>query len=142
MKKTLPILIVFITLFLASCSQNDDNTDQVLLEQIQGKWKLTELVNDTDPFSTPVTNGYEMELLSDGTFISNEENGFTGGTYTVINSPGKNLRLIYKKEWDAKVVYKYISSVTDQNLYLQGYSTEPFSDEFAFFGADVWTRIP
>lgn len=143
MKKIAPVVgLILTTLLFIGCSVDEGNTDDVLLAQVQGKWKLTELNSDTEPFVTPVVNGYVIELKSDGTFTSNEENGYSGGTYTVIKSPGKNLKLVYQKQWSSKLVYKYINNVSSENLYLQGSNTEPYSDDSAFFGGTTLTRIP
>ncbi len=145
MKKfTSAIGLFLIALLFIGCSNdtNDDNIDTELMEQVQGKWRLTEFQTDTDPISTPIANGYTMELKSDGTFTSDEVDGYTGGTYTVIKNPGKNLQLMFTKQWSAKLYYKYINSVTADHMYVQASTAEPLSDEFGYFESYTLTRIP
>jgi len=142
MKKFIPALgLILMTLLFAGCSNdNEENVDTVLLQQVQGKWKLTQYVNDVgDIVNYP--DGPVMELKDDGTFTSNEEPEFSGGTYTVNKKPGANLRLVFSKQWDAKLVYKHIDEVTATNLHTQASSAEPRSDG-SFLEGYTWTRIP
>ncbi|WP_264521641.1 hypothetical protein [Flavobacterium sp. N1994] len=142
MKKITPALqLILIALLFIGCTSDEANVDNALLAQVQGKWKLTQYVNDT-PFILNYPNGPVMELKADGTFTSDEEGGYSNGTYTVLKSPGKNLRLVFLKQWSAKVVYKYINSVTANNLYLQGSNPEPTPDGVSFFEGYTFTRIP
>ncbi len=144
MKKFTPAIgLILIALLFTRCSNdNEENVDAALLAQVQGKWKLTAFHTDTPSGTTAVVNGPVMELKSDGTFTSDEENGYTGGSYTVIKTPGKNLRLIFEKEWAAKLVYKYINAVSNNTLSVQASSTEPLSDGMGFLDGYTWTRIP
>lgn len=144
MKKIIPTLsLTLIALLFAGCSSDlTNNEDAALTEQVLGKWKLTASYSDDQPANTPISNGYDIEFKEDNIFVSNEDGNFTGGTYTILNTPGKNLRLIYKKQWDAKVVYKYLNQVNDQTIYLQPSNPEPTEDGAVFFTGDVLTRVP
>jgi len=144
MRKILPVLsLVLITFIFNSCSTDlDNNEDDALIGQIQGKWKLTESYSDDQPVNTPISNGYEIEFKSDKTFTSNEENGFTGGTYTILKSPKNNLRLVYKKNWDAKVVYKYINQVDATTINFEASNTVPTPEGTNYLSGLILTRIP
>lgn len=144
MKKILPTLsLVLITFLFNSCSTDlDNNEDAAQIQSIQGKWKLTESYADDQPVNTPIVNGYEIEFKSDKTFTSNEENGFTGGTYTILKTPKNNLRLVYKKNWDAKVVYKYINQVNAVNINIEASNPEPTPEGTNYLSGLILTRIP
>lgn len=142
MKKITPAITLFlITLLFVGCSTDDPNVDATVLAQVQGKWKLTQYVNDT-PLILNYPDGPVMDLKADGTFTSNEEPGYSSGTYTVIKSPGTNLRLVYQKQWSAKVVYKRIDAIDATSLQTQTSINEPMADETASFEGYSWTRIP
>ena len=142
MKKIASVVgLILTTLLFIGCSVDDPNVDSAVLAQVQGKWKLTQYVNDT-PLILNYPDGPVMELKADGTFTSNEEPGYSSGTYTVIKSPGTNLRLVFQKQWSAKVVYKRIDAVTATSLQTQTSIIEPMSDETASFEGYSWTRIP
>ena len=145
MKKFRPTAcLIFIVLLFSGCSREltDNNEDTSLILQIQGKWKLTASYSGNQTVTTPITNGYEIEFKADKTFISNEENGYTGGKYTVFKSPSNNLRLIYKKNWAAKQVYKYINAVDNQNIYLQASNPNLTPEGQTFSTGYILTRIP
>lgn len=145
MKKLIPAayLIVF-TLLLSGCTSDVSNNDEdtALTAQIQGKWKLTESYSDDQPAPTPIVNGYEIEFKADKTFISNEENGYTGGTYTVLKSKPNNLMLIYHKNYQAKQVYKYLNMVDALHIDLEGSTPEPTEGNPIFLSGYILTRIP
>lgn len=142
MKKFTPALVlILITQLFIGCSANESNVDNALLAQVQGKWKLTQYVNDT-PLILNYPNGPVMELKADGTFTSDEEGGYSNGTYTVLKSPGKNLRLVFLKQWSAKVVYKRIDAVDATSLQTQASINEPMSNETPSFEGYSWIRIP
>lgn len=137
------LFLILITLLFNGCSSEIANDeDAVLIQQIQGKWKLTESYSNDQMANTPISNGYEIEFKADRTFISNEENGYSKGTYTVQKILGKNLRLIYHKNWSAKQVYKYINSVDDQHIYLEASTQEPTLENQNFPAGYILTRIP
>jgi hypothetical protein len=144
MKKIIPTTsLILIALLFNGCSSDlTNNEDAVLFEQVQGKWKLTEYYSDDQPANTPISDGYEIEFKADKTFISNEEDGYTGGTYKVIKSPGKNLQLIFKKQWSSKLVYKYVDAIYDENMFLQSSNPDPIPDGSVPFSGYVLTRIP
>lgn len=136
-------LLILITLLFNGCSSDITTTDEdtVLMQQILGKWKLTESYTDGQP-NTPISGGYEIEFKDDKTFFSNEENGYSKGTYTIQKSLGNNLRLIYNKNWSAKQVYKYINAVDDQHIYLEASSPEPTLENPNSLDGYILTRIP
>jgi hypothetical protein len=145
MKKLIPTAgLILIALVFSGCSTDfaDNNENTALIEQIQGKWKLTESYSDDQPVNTPIGNGYEIEFKDDKTFISNEENGYTGGTYTILNTQENNIRLIYSKNWSSKLVYKHINQLTDDKMYVNASTQEPIpADEISFAGY-ILTRVP
>jgi hypothetical protein len=145
MKKFIPTAsLILIALLFSGCSTDfpDNDEDTAFIEQIQGKWKLIESYSDDQPVNTPISNGYEIEFKDDKTFISNEENGYTGGTYTILKSQGNNVRLTYSKNWSSKLVYKHINLATADKLYVNASTPEPIPvDEISFAGF-VLTRIP
>ena len=144
MKKIKPIAYLFlIALSFSGCTSDTINDqDTVLTQQIQGKWKLTESYSDGAPANTPINNGYQIEFKTDGTFTSDEENGFSAGSYAINKTPGNNLRLIYHKSWEGKQVYKYIDAVDDQHIYLQASSVDPTENNPIHLSGFILTRIP
>ena len=138
------VFVLLITILFNGCSSDFSTNDEdtVLIQKIQGKWKLTESYSDNQTTTTPISNGYEIEFKADKTFISNEENGYSSGSYTVLKSLGNNLRLIYYKNYSAKQVYKYINAVDDQHIYLEASSPEPTPENPNFLAGYVLTRIP
>lgn len=149
MKKKLVIsLLFFTTLFFVSCSGSDDNFDSTTFKKVQGKWKLTSYFTDYpfdadgNPLDLNISNGYELELKANKTFTSNEIAGFTGGTYTVIETPGSNLRLVYKNETQKLVRYKYIVNIIEDQLDVSYSEIAPINDGAIFFEFLTLTHIP
>ena len=149
MKKTIAsALLLFTTLLFVSCSGSDDNFDSATFQKVQGKWKLTSYFTDYpfdadgNPLDLNISNGYELELKANKTFTSNEITGFTGGTYTVIETPGSNLRLVYKNGTQKLVRYKYIVNITEDYLDVSYSETAPINDGAIFFEFLTLTHIP
>lgn len=143
MKKFLSILsLSSISLLFIECSSDTNNEDSALLQEVQGKWKLTEYFTDIAEEEYLVDDGYELELKSNKTFSSDEVPGYTGGVYTVINKPGKNIKLLYQNNSGSVVVYKYINGTQPNTIYLQSSNPEPGSDEWGYFAGEVLSRIP
>ena len=89
-----------------------------------------------------VDNGYELELKSNKTFTSNEIEGYTGGTYTIIQKPGKNLKLEYKNDSNKITKYKCIISTNENYMYLFFSNNTPLNDESGFYEGEILARIP
>lgn len=144
MKKIIPTAsLILIALLFNGCSTDlTNNEDTALMQQIQGTWKLTASYSDDQAVNTPINNGYKISFNSDKTFNSDEENGYSGGAFNIIKSPGKNLKLVYNKQWSAKQVYKYINQVDELHIYLQASNPEPTKDGQAFFTGYILTRVP
>ena len=142
MKKFIPVAcVILIALLFSGCTSDYNNDeDAATIAQIQGKWKLT--LSYSGAVNTTIVNGYEIEFKADKTFISNEENGYNSGTYSVLESIPNNLRLIFQKSWEAKQVYKYITAVDDQHIYIQASTPEPTPDSPSFSAGYVLTRVP
>jgi hypothetical protein len=131
-----------------SCSSDSDSGDD-LFKNIQGKWKLVEYFSDViqqdengNPIKLTVDNGYELELKSNKTFISNEIEGYAGGTYTIIRKPGKNLKLEYKNGSNKITKYKCIIGTNENYMYLFFSNNSPLNDESGFYGGEILARIP
>ncbi len=123
------------------CSDSDDNNNNPLFQSLQGKWKLTIITNGDGLEDTMVENGYEVELKNDHTFTSNELPGYTGGTYSVVQSPGDNIKFVFTNGSNSTVRYKYINHTFEYTLYTQGLQEIPLSTEFNFSGIQVLTRL-
>jgi len=149
MKKTITsTLLLLVTLLFISCSSNDDNFDSATFQKVQGKWKLTSYFTDApfdsdgNPLDLNISNGYELELKPNKTFTSNEIAGFTGGTYTILKTPGTNLRLVYKNETQKLIRYKYILYIDENQLDVSYSEITPINDEAIFYGFLTLTRVP
>ncbi|HNP33750.1 MAG TPA: hypothetical protein PKN96_10700 [Flavobacterium sp.] len=144
MKKITPIVcLILVALSFNGCTSDftyDENT--ALMTQLIGKWKYTEYHDDALPANIPAVDGYEIEFKADKTFTSNEVGGYNYGSYTILESQGNNLRLIYQRSWDAKKLYKYINSVDANHIYLQASSTEPTPEGQVFTSYFILTRVP
>lgn len=142
MKKLLPtISLILIALLFNGCTADEDNNeDTATFAQIQGNWKLTGYTDGTG--TTAIVDGYEIQFNEDKSFTSNEIDGYTGGTYRVTKSPGRNFQLIYKKTWSSIAAYKYINNVDSNHIYLQASSNDPIADGTSFSSNYILTRIP
>lgn len=141
-KIILTLNLVLFALVLNGCDGDiDNNEDAVLFQQIQGKWKLTDSFSDDQPINTPIANGYTIEFKADKTFLSDEENGYAGGTYTVLKSPANNIMLRYANSSGGKLRYKYIDQVTAQYISTLPSTLEPTPEVF-LLGGLILTRIP
>ena len=149
MKKTLTTaFLLFSTLLFVGCSVSDDNFDSVSFQKVQGKWKLKSYFTDSpfdsdgNPLDLNISNGYELELKANKTFTSNEIAGYTEGTYTVIETPGTNLRMVYKNGTQKLVRYKYIVNTYENQLDVSYSEVTPINDEAIFYGFLTLTRVP
>lgn len=131
-----------------SCSSDSDSGDD-LFKSVQGKWKLVEyftdeirLDEDGNIIRIMVDDGYELELKSNKTFTSNEIEGYTGGNYTIIRKPGKNLKLEYKNGSNKITKYKCIISTNENYMYLFFSNNTPLNDESGFYEGEILARIP
>lgn len=141
MKKILTVIILMAIPFLfVQCSKSDDNYNAALFQKVQGKWILTSITNN-EGGATMLQNGYQLDLKSDNTFTSNELDGYSGGTYTTVKSPGENIKLIYKNASGSVIKYKYIHHVFDYGLYTQELSESPLSNESVFSNMQILTRV-
>lgn len=133
-------LLFFLILFIA-CSY--DNNSSAPVEIIQGKWQLTSYTDDIGDTEDPqVENGYVLNLKSDGTFTSNEIPGYSSGTYSIINSPGKNIKLVYKTKFSSATYYKYFNGIYGNgNMYTVTASTTPYPD-LDYLGWQILSRVP
>jgi hypothetical protein len=61
--------------------------------------------------------------------------------YSIINNPGKNIKLVYKTPSGNAVYYKPILGTTDSEFYSLVPSTTPYPD-LEFLGGQILTRIP
>ena len=88
MKKYLFLFLMAMPLLFASCSSDDDDDDSAYpMEELYGKWKVTELkVNETwyDVTKYPYTRfGMSITFYEDGTFYGSGYLGNGKGTYKV-----------------------------------------------------------
>ena len=149
MKKYTNRFILLSIIFLILGCSSDSNPEDDLFKSVQGKWKLTEYFTDYievdengNPIKLTVDNRYELELKSNNTFISNEIEGYTGGNYTIIRKPRKNLKLEYINKLNKIIKYKYIIEFNQNYLFLSSSNNIPFNDEGIFFAGEVLARIP
>lgn len=148
MKKILNVSIVLLAVFLFTNCSSDENFDEATFLRVEGKWKLTRYFTDIaedengNPIDTNISNGYELDLKSDKTFTSNEIPGFSGGTYTVVESPGPNLRLVYKNSTQKLILYKYVIDVSDDQLSISYSDVAPYRKGAIFFEGLVLTPNP
>ena len=80
MKKIFLPLLLFIVLI--SCSE-DKKSELFDLKPILGKWQYVETLDYNPPGPYIITDGPIIEFKSDGSFTSNQNVNFPGGTYTV-----------------------------------------------------------
>ena len=145
MKKFIPAAcLILITLLFNGCTSEikDNDENKALMTQILGKWQLTGSYSGDQSVVTPVSNGYIIAFNIDDTFTSNEENGYNGGSYKILNTLGNNLRLIYSKSWSGKQVYKYINNVDAQHIYIEASTPSPTTAGQTFVAGYVLTRVP
>lgn len=141
MKKILTVTLLIVIPFLfIECSKSNDDYNASLFQKVQGKWILTSITNN-EGGETMIQNGYQLDLKSDNTFTSNELQGYSGGTYTTVKSPGENIKLTYKNASGSIVKYKYIHHAFDYSLYTQELSETPLSTESDFSQMQILTRV-
>ena len=121
------ILIFALALFtLVSCSKNEDEIENSVLQKFIGKWNYVEYIDDVpeldnngNPIPVYITNGYNLELKENGTFLSDEEIGYTGGNYSIINDAnGDNIKLTYSNSENQLISYKGIVRIENEDLML------------------------
>lgn len=122
------LLLLFVLTGLMSCSNSDDPA--AVPQEIIGKWKYVEWITDYQEYDQNgnviryyITDGFEVQFNSDGTFTSNEVNGFTGGSYSVDNAiiqmnyiNGTNVMTLYRRYYPSSDVELYLSPQTEIEL--------------------------
>lgn len=137
------LLLLFVLTALLSCSDSEEPA--VVPQEILGKWKFVEFITDYVEYDENgniihhyITDGFEVEYKSDGTFTSNEENGFSGGYFTVNNDV---ISLNYQNGGTTLTKHRRYFSVTATDLYLTPAIEMPINDETIFFDNYIMNKI-
>jgi len=90
MKKIIIIAIVFIIAISCSKSKNDEITTNTTPADLIGNWKFVGYYDDySNPNGSnfhPVSDGFNISFIADGTCHSNANQYYNNGTYTVSNN--------------------------------------------------------
>ena len=123
MKKLL-IIPILLTVIM-SCSKSDNNETNIPTE-LFGKWQLVQYYTDISPNPGPFTNGFTIKFNTDGSFVSNEDASFLGGSFSL--SASNVITLNFASSNNSLTKYKTISSVNNSILYLikDEYTTEKY----------------
>lgn len=120
MKKIIVIIITAIV--FASCSKDSDTNAQFNVSKIAGKWQLVEILafNPDNPDGPNlVSNGAILNLKLDGTFTSNDNVTYHGGTYSV--STDSIISLNYETfAVSSETIFQKIRNLSDSELVLDG----------------------
>lgn len=114
--KTIIYLAVLFFCF-SSCSKSDSTTSN---PSIVGKWKQTEVFTsngDSSPAWQTVANGYEIELLSNGTFTSTKYSECTTGTYII--SAENEVNMVYNCAGFMNSYVEKVETITGSQLILR-----------------------
>ncbi|MEY2693597.1 MAG: hypothetical protein RIT03_1989 [Bacteroidota bacterium] len=114
-KRIVYLTILFIGFF--SCSKSDSTTSN---PSIVGKWKQTELFTSnggSSPAWQTVANGYEIELLSNGTFTSTKNSECATGTFSL--SATNDLNMTYNCAGFTNSYVEKVETITDSQLILR-----------------------
>lgn len=101
-----------------SCSKSDDNSASK--QSVIGKWKLIELYNSdggSSPTWHPITNGYTIEFLSNGTFNSTKYAECATGSYTI--SASNEISMTYNCPSFANNYIEKTETITNTQLILK-----------------------
>jgi hypothetical protein len=102
----------------SSCSKSDKNI--VTNASIIGKWKQTELYTSnggSSPAWQTVSNGYEIELLSNGTFTSTKYSECATGIYSI--SVANEVNMTYNCVGFSNSYIEIVEKITDSQLVLR-----------------------
>jgi len=66
MKKIVAIIFLFVTVFVVSCSKEDNNMGES--NSVTGRWVLQEMIELNTMKEVPYTDGIEYTFKADGTF--------------------------------------------------------------------------
>ncbi|MBN8642303.1 MAG: hypothetical protein J0L86_10875 [Flavobacteriales bacterium] len=137
------LLLLFVITTLFSCSDSDEPV--VVPQEILGKWKFVEFITDYVEYDQDgniiryyITDGFEVEFKSNGTFTSNEENGFSGGNFTVNNDV---FTMNYQNGVTILTKYRRFYSTSATELYLTPAIEMPINDETIFFDNYIMNKI-
>lgn len=137
------LLLLFVITTLFSCSDSDEPV--VVPQEILGKWKFVEFITDYVEYDQDgniiryyITDGFEVEFKSNGTFTSNEENGFSGGYFTVNNDV---ITMNYQNGTTVLTKHRRFFSISATELYLTPAIEMPINDEMIFFDNYIMNKI-
>ncbi|QBN20184.1 hypothetical protein [Flavobacterium nackdongense] len=116
MKTIFYLAILYFSALSCSKSEGDNSTKP----SVVGKWKQIELYN-SDGGSSPswhtITNGYTIELLSNGTFNSTKHSECTTGSYTI--SSTNEISMTYNCSGFTNNFIEKIETITNTQLILK-----------------------
>ena len=95
MKALLYISLICLTLFSCSKDENDSKSSTTVV----GKWKQIESYQSdggSSPAWSPISNGYTLEFLDNGTFTATKFTDCQAGTYSV--STSNQIVMVYSCE--------------------------------------------
>lgn len=137
------LLLLFVLTTLFCCSDSDEPA--VVPQEILGKWKFVEFITDYVEYDQNgniihyyVTDGFEVEFKSNGTFTSNEENGFSGGYFTVNNNV---ITMNYQNGGTTLTKHRRYFSVSATELYLTPAIEMPITDDVGFYDNYIMNKI-
>ena len=101
----------------SSCSKSDTTTTN---PSIIGKWKQTELYTSnggSSPAWQTIANGYEIELLSNGTFTSTKYSECATGTFSL--SAANEVNMVYNCAGFMNSYVEKVETITGSQLILR-----------------------
>lgn len=136
------LLLLFVLSGLLSCS-NDDPAP--VPQEILGKWKYVEYVTDYLEYDQNgniihyyITDGFEVQFNSDGSFTSNEVDGFSGGYYSVNNNI---IQMNYLNGSTFATKFRRYYSSSDSQLYLSPQTDIQLTDEMVHFDNYIMSKL-
>jgi hypothetical protein len=137
------LLLLFLVTTFFDCSDTEEPI--VVPEEILGKWKFVEFVTDYVEYDSDgniirhfITDGFEVEFKSNGTFTSNEESGFSGGYFMVNNDV---IRMTYQNGGTTLTKNRRYFSSSAYELYLSPAIEMTITDQIYFFDHYIMNKI-
>ena len=137
------LILPLFFLLLVSCSKSDSNPN--IPKELIGKWQIVEVGSDiinvdenNNPIHHYVTNGFYYEFFIDGTFLSNELDGYSEGIFSIND---RILTLNFNNEYTNKIKYKAISNLDSTNLNLNVSDTNTIPDPDNAMSWELYNKI-
>lgn len=140
------LLSLFFILTLMGCSDSENESSMPIPAELIGKWKYVEYVTDYVEFDDNgnqihyyIDDGFVIEFKDDGTFVSNEIEGLSNGTYTVKD---EFMTLKYRSGINISKYYRSFYFHGGEELFVSGPFGGPMNETTVVLDGYILSKIP